>query len=626
MRTQGDDMSGKVEQRFCDVVMKGGITSGTVYPRAISALGGKYCFKNIGGTSAGAIAAAAAAAAEYRRRHTGTLDGFDTLDKLPGELGKTDKRKRSRLLRLFQPQSGTRPLFSMLLAGLDRRSATSRVLHVVLAGFFAFWFSTLCGAAVLGGIAWWTSHAWTPTALLALVGALAGFGVGLYRCLSREVVGNGFGLCRGFDKRRASASADEEELTPWLHRLINEVAGRKAEDAPLTFGDLWDADGFPPDWMSIPKGTPVKSINLQMMTTNLTHGRPYTLPFTDLDARLFFDPEELKKYFPEKVVEWMVKAKAKYEPTESDPKELAGRLLQLPEARYLPVIFAARLSLSFPLLISAVPLWAIDYEHKRGERSFQRCWFSDGGISSNFPVHLFDDLLPLWPTFGLKLEGFPKGYANPQSNRIYMPSRNEEGWADGWDRFDDGSGFARLAGFLNAIIDAMMNWNDNTLARLPGYRDRIVRIRLKDDEGGMNLSMGSEKVKALSGYGAAAGAEIVRRFVLEEPVGKDQIVMGLENHRWIRLRSLMAILEETVPQLRDVMHKVPPGELSYVDQVKGGAARKPAQFPLDAAQTATITKAISEIAALATTISRPPPSSGNAPRPLPSLRTRPKNI
>ncbi|MFS2045864.1 patatin-like phospholipase family protein, partial [Stenotrophomonas geniculata] len=43
--------------------MKGGITSGIVYPNAVLALAREYRFKSIGGTSAGAIAAAVAAAA-----------------------------------------------------------------------------------------------------------------------------------------------------------------------------------------------------------------------------------------------------------------------------------------------------------------------------------------------------------------------------------------------------------------------------------------------------------------------------------------------------------------------------------------------------------------------------------
>jgi len=45
--------------------MRGGITSGIVYPRAIANLAETYNFRSIGGTSAGAIAAAATAAAQF---------------------------------------------------------------------------------------------------------------------------------------------------------------------------------------------------------------------------------------------------------------------------------------------------------------------------------------------------------------------------------------------------------------------------------------------------------------------------------------------------------------------------------------------------------------------------------
>ena len=46
---------------LCDIVMKGGVTSGTVYPLAIVELARQYRFSRIGGTSAGAIAAAVTA-------------------------------------------------------------------------------------------------------------------------------------------------------------------------------------------------------------------------------------------------------------------------------------------------------------------------------------------------------------------------------------------------------------------------------------------------------------------------------------------------------------------------------------------------------------------------------------
>ena len=41
--------------RECDMIMKGGITSGVVYPRTAVELASQYRFRRLGGTSAGAI-------------------------------------------------------------------------------------------------------------------------------------------------------------------------------------------------------------------------------------------------------------------------------------------------------------------------------------------------------------------------------------------------------------------------------------------------------------------------------------------------------------------------------------------------------------------------------------------
>ena len=67
----------------CDIVMKGGITSGVVYPLAVVELSNTYRFRNIGGTSTGAIAAAATAAAELGRDPKRETRGFKLLEKLP---------------------------------------------------------------------------------------------------------------------------------------------------------------------------------------------------------------------------------------------------------------------------------------------------------------------------------------------------------------------------------------------------------------------------------------------------------------------------------------------------------------------------------------------------------------
>src|SRR5687767_7338340 len=63
------DPAGYLEyvKRSCDLTMRGGTTSGVIYPLAVCALAEHYTFRNVGGASAGAIGAAATAAAEYGR-------------------------------------------------------------------------------------------------------------------------------------------------------------------------------------------------------------------------------------------------------------------------------------------------------------------------------------------------------------------------------------------------------------------------------------------------------------------------------------------------------------------------------------------------------------------------------
>ena len=85
--------------RECDLIMKGGISSGIVSPRAACTLAVTYRFRSVGGASAGAIAAAAAAAAEHGRE-TG---GFVRLAALPDLLGTTLAASSSRDLRRGDP-------------------------------------------------------------------------------------------------------------------------------------------------------------------------------------------------------------------------------------------------------------------------------------------------------------------------------------------------------------------------------------------------------------------------------------------------------------------------------------------------------------------------------------------
>ena len=56
------------------------------------------------------------------------------------------------------------------------------------------------------------------------------------------------------------------------------------------------------------------------------------------------------------------------------------------------------------------------------------------------------------------------------------------------------------------MINAARNWTENRQMTVPGYRDRIVHIRLDDrNEGGLSLDMPPEIVRAVSERGRAAG-------------------------------------------------------------------------------------------------------------------------
>ena len=186
-------------QHQCDLVMKGGITSGVIYPRLVQELSKDYRFRSIGGTSAGAIAAGAAAAAQLGVTTGANPQAFDDLGKLPKMLGEPSRHADgSRLLNLFQPQPAFRRHFALVTAALNARSKGLAGLRVAVAAAWRFPIGALAGAlpgvviAVSStGIARWLGVA------IAVAGLVLGAGISALRTLGRALPGNGFGMCSG---------------------------------------------------------------------------------------------------------------------------------------------------------------------------------------------------------------------------------------------------------------------------------------------------------------------------------------------------------------------------------------------------------------------------------------------
>jgi predicted acylesterase/phospholipase RssA len=549
---------------LCDIVMDGGVTSGIIYPKVVAELSRQFRLKNIGGTSVGALAAAITAAAELGRLRSSDASGYARLAALPEELGRADipGSAMTRLFNLFQPQRETRPLFDILAASLNRSGKLERARHMLLAAIrnYGLVFAAVAlvvlpvqGLAGQGG-AW----NWIVACLFAAVCGSAAVAVALWKTATGPFVRNGFGMCTGYLRGAAERLVADEDrkrapLTLWLSREINQSAAMGADGPPLTFGELWKPSGVdsePPEWLRAAGITSWRYIDLQMIATNVTHRRPYRFPYLDDDQELFFDPEELQDWFPPNVIAHLVEHAQEYRPDPAEKKPpLPQRLRKLPPAEKLPLVFAARLSLSFPFLLSAVPLYAIDYESgDAAKRSFGRCWFSDGGICSNFPIHFFDSPVPLWPTFGIKLEAERKFHpivdegdepGELSDSRFFLPNNNPAGRGDTMARFDEAAhGSARLFGFVGAMLDSARHWQDHMLARAPAVRDRVVRVYLKPDEGGLNLNMPSGVLKTLSSSGERTAAMLAERF---RPGSLSD--MNFDNHRWIRLRNLTRVIE-----------------------------------------------------------------------------------
>ena len=630
-----------VAGQICDLVMKGGITSGVIYPKLASELASRYRLKNIGGTSAGAIAAGASAAAEYGRTH-GNPNAFDKLAELPTHLAEpTMPTGRSRLFTLFQPTEDLRQHFGVLAGALNAKAADAvrritfgllkmhlllvvagllvgglllwqvveslgptlhgpgafgvamlGVLLVVLMLFgFAFFvgrstvacIGVVAGALILLGMllqatsdSGWTLRLLATTAAMQITGVLALMltaGLVVFRFLASMLRGmhtSGYGFCSG---RTAESHPGGElpGLTDWLTGYLDELAGPRAGHRPLTFGDLWGTDD--PD--------APRQINLEVMTSAVSQQTAYGIPFRKGTAPFHYDFDEWSALFPTEVMTWLEQAVAatpdgdrvKPLPPGARVINAAGRPLRiLPRQADLPVVVAIRMSLSFPILLSAVPLYAIDWSRKENQDTkarlvaaarngapttadltATRIWFSDGGIGSNMPLHMFDALLPGHPTFAVNLKAEHPDFKieepeRPENDggRIYLPETNQAGELRYWPEPPDTHPFGGLIGFLKAIINTMQNWHDEIMFPYPGFRDRIVQISQRPTEGGLNLDMPRPSVDALANAGEMAADRLINRF---HPHGEEQ-GRGWTNHQAVRLGTFLGTMQPTSAALQ----------------------------------------------------------------------------
>ncbi len=631
--------------RFCDLVLTGGVASGVVYPWAIVELARHYRFRNIGGSSVGAMAAALAAASEYGRRNNVPYP-FEVLRRVPGALAE-ERAGRTKMLRLFQPSAAGRRLFDLFVlavkrmgnepnadkaaanpaapvpapqAAADAEALGQPAQYAGLGGAFvgAYWRDALKAAALPLVLGLFLLLALCASALLLfeptlrlpawLAGVFAGALLlasllgGLVRAVLQDikqgVFDNDLGLCKGKSQSPPGSAEPEQGLCDWLHEGIQKAAGLEVDAPPLTFGDLWAAPLLPGDTPGAAPGAApqARSINLEVFTTNVTLGRPVRLPTVDDSTRLYFKPAEWDSIFPAGVMAALRRDAQPYSKTSpSDPDEASEPgLLELPMAR-LPLVVAARMSLSFPVLFSAIPVWAVNYEVPRNEaggsskvntRPLQKCWLSDGGICSNFPIHLFDAALPHWPTFGLLLD---RRLGEHDKQAVWLPQCHREGRGDNWQQFVPGvkparpgrfQGLGGMAGFLFGALATAKDWNDRVTLRLPQARNRVVRLALRAGEGQLNIAMpGAVILRMAREYGCAAADELVRAYV---PAAPASVSAAWYEHVYVRTQLQVAGLRQLLKGFSAARvhraHSLPVADVMQAAQTGLGSDGRPAPY------------------------------------------------
>jgi predicted acylesterase/phospholipase RssA len=663
----------ELERGFCDLVMQGGLTSGIVYPQAVLELSRKYSFKNIGGTSAGAIAAAVTAAAELgRRRSERRPDESWTASQRAG-IGMTGLATVAQSLAspgfiygLFQPAASSGPAFRLLvtLSGRGRKGSSEGHQPRKAGGlasvvgdatpFLRFLFSMrpalllglLIAPVLIGGLDLIVNppHGWgwalaAPVAILFLVMTTV-FGAAIASVFSvlgaADAVRHNFmGMCSGTTIADAQCGPG---LTDWMHEVTCALAGSDGQH-PVLFSDLWNA----PQLDGEPDG---KTIKLAMITTDASHQQPRTLPSMGPD--FWFCDQEFSRLFPLPIMTAL-------RSTGGPAVHVGGRdYYRMPPEGQLPIVVAARMSLSFPILISAIPLHQPDPGVRKSEGSgrpapdksaanskvmdglpgtgllqsvdalaqagrydeadaradvrpdaeptkMQVRWFTDGGASSNFPLDLFDAPLPRWPTFAIDLV-YPDATLEVPGGRVFLPTIDAPVAHPRYVRIERKGAVGQLGTFLFSIVATMQNWRDSVQERAPGQRDRVVSIFLKPGEGGLNLNMSADVLKSAAAKGGLAGRKLATDF-------------NFANHRQIRSRLVMACMQEFGSELT----------LGIGGPVRPAGPMNPADgpYPLDPAQEGQAADLEDCVVKAAGRLTSPPGLEVGSPQPRSVLKISP---
>lgn len=388
--------------------------------------------------------------------------------------------------------------------------------------------------------------------------AVLALGGGLLALAAARTLGHAEELHYGLLSGATRSPTAPRPLVTWLDETLSELAGQPGR--PLTFGDLWYGDG--PLDPAATTDSRRRRINLELITSDLTQQRSVSFPLPPhavLRAQGTGVPhvrrDDLLELFGEDLTQRLCPVETAVEAWERDHdgRRRPITVHPLPEPADLPVIVAVRASLALPGLFTAVRTYRLrgpttvrddlgaSLRTPAGPLTWppddppgpvaEPVWLADGGITSNFPVQLFDALLPQWPTLGLNLGPHPAGFEHQD---VWLP----QDWQAGLPPAVPVGPSA--LGLLASVLDTARTWRDRANTASPSTRGRVAWVRLSAGEGGTSLFMGRDVVASLGLRGALAGARLRQRYRLGTGA---EASPGWRRDRWLRLRVAVQALE-----------------------------------------------------------------------------------
>ncbi|MGF1647523.1 MAG: hypothetical protein ACFCVF_11485 [Kineosporiaceae bacterium] len=458
-----------------------------------------------------------------------------------------------------------------LVAGLPRTRAAGPALVVVGLAAAVGITVALAGAGgrAVAGVWVSTLGAWSLAAVIVLAVLLVPVARLTGRARDRR-----YGFVAGADEAPAGGLGARLDalaglpagrpVSVWLENVLDDLAGQGPDDV-LCFGHLWLGDDYVPpqrrDAATTARVTELaeaaglrpdrRVVDLRLVTTEITQGLAYEMPNVRGDGwghgpeQLLYCPDEWDgsrasgagRIFTDRVLRALAAASAPVTArVHGEPGTVELRTLPAPWD--LPVVVAVRLSMALPVAFQAVPMYrratatAATDEFGRplptGEvpsgpgTTVHRLWFSDGGLTSNFPVHFFDSLLPRWPTLGINLGTLPPEGPAPD---VDLPADGASPVRAAPRSRPVGAG---LRSFAAALFATSRNWRDTEVSLRPAFAGRIAEVRLGPGEGDLNIFMPAPTVAAVALRGIVAGARLRRRWRYD-PIW--------HRHQWLRTRD-----------------------------------------------------------------------------------------